>query len=93
MAMTRHWVERWRDRPDAPVLISGSDGTVLNGVQVDEITSLAASQLARLGVSAGDRVLLSCPSSIETVLAYVAVLRLGAVVVPANTAYTLQNTR
>ena len=88
MAMTRHWVERWRDRPDAPVLISGSDGTVLNGVQVDEITSLAASQLARLGVSAGDRVLLSCPSSIETVLAYVAVLRLGAVVVPANTAYT-----
>jgi malonyl-CoA/methylmalonyl-CoA synthetase len=33
-------------------------------------------------------VLLSCAPSLDTVVAYVAILRLGAAVVPANTAYT-----
>ena len=88
MVLTRQWVDGWRDRPDATVLIAASDGTRMTGVEVDEVTSLVAARLATLGVSAGDRVLLSCAGSVDTILAYVALLRLGAVVVAVNTAYT-----
>ena len=51
-------------------------------------SALLAAGLAAEGVGPGDRVVLSCEPSVATVAVYVAVLRLGAVVVPANTAYT-----
>ena len=46
-----------------------------------------AGRLARLGVRVGERVLFSAAPSADLVVAHVAALRLGAVVVPANTAY------
>jgi malonyl-CoA/methylmalonyl-CoA synthetase len=44
--------------------------------------------LGDLDVAPGDRVVLSCDPSVSTVAAYAAILRVGAVVVPANTGYT-----
>jgi len=54
------------------------------GEQVDR----AAEGLRRLGVGAGDRVALLLPNSPQHVVAFYAVLRLGAVVVEHNPLYT-----
>ena len=88
MVLTRHWVEQWRRNPDALVISSAIDETRLTGGDVDRLTTSVARGFTDHGVRSGDRVLLSCAASVETVLTYVALLRLGAVVVPANTAYT-----
>ena len=88
MVLTRHWVEQWRRNPDAVVISSAIDDTRLTGGDVDRLTTSVARGFTDHGVRSGDRVLLSCAASVETVLTYVALLRLGAVVVPANTAYT-----
>ncbi len=88
MTLTEAWVARWRARPDATTLVRADGEGALSAAEVDTQTAHRAHALAAAGVYAGDRVLLSCAPSLETVLAYVAILRLGAVVVPANTAYT-----
>ncbi|MFC6239385.1 AMP-binding protein [Longivirga aurantiaca] len=88
MTLTAHWVRGWLERPDDVVLVDGDDGWALTGAAMEAATHELAGRLAAAGVGAGDRVLLSRSPSVETVLAYVAVLRLGAVVVPASTAYT-----
>jgi len=53
-----------------------------------ERTSRAAERLAGLGVVPGARVLWSAPTSLDALVAAVAVLRVGAVLVPLNPAYT-----
>ncbi|MSV42100.1 MAG: AMP-binding protein [Actinobacteria bacterium] len=88
VTLTAAWVERWRFASTRPVLVDARDGEVLTGADVEHLTRTAAGRLSATGVRAGDRVLLSCAPSIDTVIAYVAILRLGAVVVPANTGYT-----
>ncbi len=88
MTLTAHWVRGWLERPDDVVLVDGGDGWTLTGDAIESATRELAGRLAAAGVQPGDRVLLSRAPSVETVLAYVAILRLGAVVVPANTAYT-----
>lgn len=88
MTLTAHWVRGWLARPDDAVLVDGDDGWSLSGAAMQAQTRELAGRLAAAGVGRGDRVLLSRTPSVETVLAYVAILRLGAVVVPANTAYT-----
>ena len=88
MSLTSVWVAHWRDTPARPVLLDAADGAVLTGLEVDDRTAALAVRLAAAGVRPGDRVVLSCGPSAATVLAYVALLRLGAVAVPANTAYT-----
>ncbi|MCA0328693.1 MAG: AMP-binding protein [Actinobacteria bacterium] len=88
MTLTAGWAAHWRARPDDVVLLDAVDGTALTGTDVDDRTASLAGRLAAAGLRPGDRVLLSCGPSVSTVLAYAAVLRLGAVVVPANTAYT-----
>ena len=52
-----------------------------------DISGRIASALQRLGVMVGDRVAVRVEKSPETVLLYVACLRLGAVFVPVNIAY------
>ena len=88
MDLTQLWVQHWRAAPDAVVVRTPSGEQALTGAQVEEATACIAAQLHQLGVSRGDRVLFSCSPSVETVLCYVAILRVGAVVVPANTGYT-----
>lgn len=46
-----------------------------------------AGRLHAAGMKHGDRILVSAEPSVELVVAYVAALRLGLVVVPANSAY------
>ncbi|MBW2559045.1 MAG: AMP-binding protein [Deltaproteobacteria bacterium] len=50
---------------------------------LDQVVALAAN-LSEMGVSKGDRVALFFPNCIEFCIAYFAVLRLGAIVVPMN---------
>jgi malonyl-CoA/methylmalonyl-CoA synthetase len=88
MVLTRAWVQHWRTSPDDRVVGDAAAGHWLDGASVDDLTARVSGQLIDGGVRAGDRVLFSCAPSVETVLCYIAILRLGAVVVPANTAYT-----
>jgi malonyl-CoA/methylmalonyl-CoA synthetase len=47
-----------------------------------------ANLLAGRGVGRGDRVLVQAPKSVEAIMLYLAVLKLGAIYAPLNTAYT-----
>lgn len=71
--------------PDAPALRIGDQ---LTHGQLDEGAGRMAAALAEDGVRPGDRVVLSAPTSDALVLAYLGVLRRGAVAVPINAAYT-----
>jgi malonyl-CoA/methylmalonyl-CoA synthetase len=88
VTLTAAWVARWADAPERVVLIDPVSGAALSGGGLAHRTAGVAARLAAAGVGVGDRVLLSCAASVDTVVAYTAILRLGAVVVPANTAYT-----
>jgi malonyl-CoA/methylmalonyl-CoA synthetase len=86
--LTSAWRDRWESAPQRTVLVDVASGATLDGAAMLGRSAQAAAHLQAAGVRSGDRVVLSCAPSVATVLAYVAILRLGAVVVPANTAYT-----
>ena len=78
-------------RADSPCLIvPGTDGVVRKWRygEVDDLSSRIATVLQRAGVATGDRVLVQIEKSAEAVGLYLACLRMGAVYVPINTAYT-----
>ncbi|GAA4831015.1 acyl-CoA synthetase [Saccharopolyspora rosea] len=79
----------WRVRPDHPALLfpAESDRWITHG-ELDERSARTATWLRANGFSTGDRVLLCGANSSALVVAYLALLRAGAVVVPANPAYT-----
>ncbi len=68
-------------QPSAPAFLPLTWGALL------ERTSVVAGRLAGLGLRAGDRLLCSAAPSVDLVVAHLAALRMGVVVVPANTAY------
>jgi len=72
--------------PGHPVVHDAERGWVTRGELADASARLAG-RLDRAGVRAGDRVLCSAATSVSLVEAHLALLRIGAVVVPANTAY------
>ncbi len=57
--------------------------------QLDSLTGKLHSKLLELGVTPGDRVVVQVQKSYEAVLLYLACLRAGAIYIPLNTAYTL----
>lgn len=63
-------------------------GRTTTYAELGEQIERAAEGLRRLGVEAGDRVALVLPNSPQAVVAFYAVLRLGAVVVQHNPLYT-----
>ncbi|WP_131784233.1 AMP-binding protein [Protofrankia symbiont of Coriaria ruscifolia] len=63
-------------------------GTTLTYDQLREQVDAFAGGLAKLGVGAGDRVALILPNCPQHVIAFYAVLRLGAIVAEANPLYT-----
>jgi malonyl-CoA/methylmalonyl-CoA synthetase len=79
----RHWRRRepWRQ-------LLGPDGRWLTSDQLESRTRDSAERLLGSGLEPGDRLVLCARSSTELVIAYVAALRAGLVVVPLNTAYT-----
>jgi malonyl-CoA/methylmalonyl-CoA synthetase len=83
------WAGQWAARPDAPVLIDGTDGTrVVNAAMLDGRTAALASVLADRGVRPGDRVVWCARATLPSITALVAVVRSGAVLVPLSTAAT-----
>src|SRR5918997_6412664 len=80
------WVGIWASAPSAPTL-SDRDRGWIGAEQLEDATRRVAGRLQGVGLQAGDRMLFSAASSLELVIAHVAALRSGIVVVPANTAY------
>jgi malonyl-CoA/methylmalonyl-CoA synthetase len=80
------WRRRAGDAPDRPALWSAAAGWLTRG-DLERASRRVAGRLHRAGLAAGDRVLCSAATSMELVVAYLAALRLGLVVLPANTAY------
>jgi malonyl-CoA/methylmalonyl-CoA synthetase len=82
----------WAANPSAPLIFdvgAGDKAGWITAGEFDERTRWAAARLMGLGLQAGDRVLLCVGSSLAAVVAYVGVLRTGALVgVPANSVYT-----
>ena len=72
---------------DKPALVcpSASDWTF---AQLSDYVGRAGQVLLDQGVQVGDRVVAQVPKSKENLALYLAVLRIGAVYVPLNTAYT-----
>lgn len=85
-SLPRAWASRWAEDPNRPLLWEARRGWMSAG-QLEEASRRIAARLHRAGLRRGDRVLMSAGASIELVEAYVGALRLGMVVVPANTAY------
>ncbi|MBT6786884.1 MAG: AMP-binding protein, partial [Acidiferrobacteraceae bacterium] len=73
--------------PDTAWLVL-PDGRCLRYGDIDATTACYAGALHSLGIGHGDRVLAQIDKSPEALLLYLATLRLGAIYVPLNTAYT-----
>lgn len=84
MGISVEWARHWNT--ERPLLIEAD--RVITGRELDRESLDRARSLAGCGVTPGSRVLLSAEPSVDLIVTYVAVLRLGAIVVPANTAYT-----
>ena len=82
----RVWKRHREHDPERICLIDAS-GQSLSWSEFDEASRRKAEILALAGIAAGHRVLCSSASSLESVLAHAACLRLGAVALPTNTAY------
>jgi len=72
--------------PDRPCTLF--KGAVITYKEMDLITNRLASSLSRLGVKKGDRVGIFMPNIPQFVMAYVAILKIGAIVVATNPLYT-----
>ncbi|MDP7598624.1 MAG: acyl-CoA synthetase [Acidimicrobiales bacterium] len=77
---------RLSDDPDR--LLLHADGAWTTRGDFLDRTAVVAGRLAGGGLVAGDRVLLSGPSTVDLAVAHVACLRSGLVVVPVNGGYT-----
>lgn len=80
------WTDRWAADPAHPAVFDDDRGWV-SAAELEQRTRTVAGRMAAAGLHPGDRMLLSASASVDLVVAHVAALRLGLVVVPANTAY------
>ncbi|WP_405637286.1 AMP-binding protein [Streptomyces sp. NBC_00056] len=74
-----HWA---RLRPDRAAVVF--EGRTITYRELDELSRRVAGRLASEGVGAGDRVAVHLPNCPQFLIAFLAVLRLGAVHVPVN---------
>src|SRR5215471_7070468 len=70
------------------VFVERPDGTVLTYADLLDRSARLANTLLALGVKPGDRVAAQVEKTPEALLLYLATLRVGAVYLPLNTAYT-----
>ncbi|TMA31252.1 MAG: long-chain fatty acid--CoA ligase [Deltaproteobacteria bacterium] len=84
--LPRSWARQFARAPERIALLDERGGELSYGA-LDAATRRGAGRLHRAGLRAGDRVLVSAVASLDLAVAHVACLRLGLVVVPANTAY------
>lgn len=85
------WQRQWRRAPSAPLFIA--EGVVTTAGAFADVTARLARRLLGRGLQAGDRVVWSCDSSLDALVANVAILRAGLVVVPVNPAYSEREVR
>lgn len=78
----RHWASVQPDK-NAYVFY----GTSITWAQLDDLSDRAAGWLQSVGVRTGDRVGVMLPNCPQFVIAYVAIMKLGAVHVPINTMF------
>jgi malonyl-CoA/methylmalonyl-CoA synthetase len=64
------------------------DGAAVSYGELEAGVGCLAALLKAKGVTVGDRVAVQAPKSIEAVMLYLATLKIGAVFLPLNTAYT-----
>ena len=76
------------ERPGAPAVAELGGRALTHGGFREETEGIAGALQQRFGVEAGDRVALLAANGLDFLLAFVAVLRAGAVAVPLNTKYT-----
>ena len=69
--------------PDREALVC--DGVRTSFAELDRRSSCLGAALAQLGVGVGDRVAIYLPNCAEFVLAFVAIVKLGAIAVPIST--------
>jgi len=75
---------------EKPAILFPKRGDVISYRELLERVEVLASGLERLGVLKGDRVIISTGSSPETIMLYLATWRIGAVAVPANPDYKVE---
>jgi malonyl-CoA/methylmalonyl-CoA synthetase len=75
-----------RERGDAPAL--EIDGAAASHAELDDRAARVGGFLRARGVAPGDRVLLCAPASLDLVVAYLAILRIGATAMPCDAALT-----
>lgn len=76
------------DRQPEATFLTIPEGRVIRYGELPALTARLSGALVALGVEKGDRVAVQVEKSPETVLLYLACLRMGAVYLPLNTAYT-----
>lgn len=74
------------DRGKPALLLA--DGTAVSYGALEEDVARTATLLVEYEVEPGDRVMLQSEKSVEALVAYLATLKVGAIFVPLNTAYT-----
>ena len=89
--MNNHLFDSIRARmpPLDRTFIETSDGRRFSYGDAFDLSSRMANGLVGLGVAPGDRVAVQVDKSPEAIVLYLACLRVGAVYLPLNTAYTL----
>jgi malonyl-CoA/methylmalonyl-CoA synthetase len=79
------------ERPDAPAL--EIDGVALTHGELDARAARVGGFLRSRGVEPGDRVLLCAPTSMDLVVAYLGIVRIGATAMPCDAALTAAELR
>ncbi|MFI8829159.1 amino acid adenylation domain-containing protein [Streptomyces sp. NPDC053431] len=78
---------RAQDTPDAVAVIAAETGESLTYAQLEEQANRLAHYLAERGAGPGTRIGVRLPRSIDTVVAFLAILKTGAAYVPLDPAY------
>ncbi len=81
------WEAAWAWDMSAPVVADVRSARWMSAGELEESSRAAAQRFLRLGLDQGSRVLFSCASSVELVIAHVGALRAGLVVLPVNSSY------
>ncbi|MBT8062651.1 MAG: AMP-binding protein, partial [Gammaproteobacteria bacterium] len=87
-----HWLFRRASRQPQRVFLDCPGRSALSYGDMDGLVARYAAVLRELGVTPDDRVLVQVEKSLEAVVLYLACLRLGAIYVPLNVAYTASET-
>jgi malonyl-CoA/methylmalonyl-CoA synthetase len=82
------WLEKTLREHSQRVFLATPAGRVIRYGELDTETRRMAANLRALGVTRGDRITAQAEKSPEFVLLYIACLRMGAVFMPLNPAYT-----